>query len=287
MSDEHPYIVQASYPGERPRGFPWGCLLGGCLAVFLLMLAGTLLTGYAGYRFYQRQIAQYTSDKQTELPSIEASEEKLAELDQRIEKFREQVDAGEPLEPFILTDDDLNALVSREESLRGKVYFDIEGDELSAEVSVPTDAIPGAKGRFFNGSLTVTASLDNGELVVHAQEASVNGDAIPENIMQDIRKENLAKDVDNDPEVRKWLRKFESLEIRDNMIVLSPNKQVSEGPNSPESSPESPAEVASPDQGTNLTAPGGNAIDADVQGEIDLELEMPQDTSDTASPKGF
>lgn len=281
MNDDHPYAAQMHYPGERSRGFPWGCLLGGCLTVLLLMLAGTLLTGFAGYRFYQRQIAQYTSDTQTELPTIEASEEKLAELQQRIEQFREQVEAGEPLEPFIMTEEDINALVSGEEKLRGKVYFDIEGDELSAEVSVPTDVIPGAQGRFFNGSLTVTASLDDGELVVHAQEAAVNGEAIPDDIMREIRKENLAKDVDNDPDVRKWLRKFESLEIRDNMIILTPTEQSSAGTAAAEISDE----AAPPAEGEKeSTSQDAATSEAEVPAEVDSESEMLQEPLGPGSP---
>ena len=279
MSDDQPYVVQNNYPGERPSSFPWGCLIGGCLGTLLLLVVGTLLTGYAGYRFYQRQIAQYTSDTQTVLPTIEASEEKLEELEQRIEKFREQVEAGEPLKPFVMTEEDLNALVSREEKLRGRVYFDIEGDALSAEVSVPTDAIPGAKGRFFNGSLTVTASLDNGELIVHAQDASVNGEPIPEDFMRDIRKENLAKDVDNDPEVRKWLRKFESLEIRDDMIILTPTEQSAKGT-------ETDADAATLGSEGEAAAPSEEkeATIEEPEAEIDAESQLLEATQGTYPP---
>jgi uncharacterized membrane protein len=48
----------------------------------------------------------------------------------------------------------------------------------------------------------------------------VKGMKPPEEIMAQLRSENLAKDVQNRPEVSANLRKLESLEVQDGMVTL-------------------------------------------------------------------
>ncbi len=211
----------AAYPARR---FPWGCLLGGCAGVFLLMLGGLALTGFMGYRFYKSQLTKYTSETPVELPTLEISPERMAEIEQRVDDFQEKLENGEEVEPLVLTEADVNALISREQDLRGRVYVSIEEGQITAEVSVPTDMLPGAKGRYFNGSVVLDASLENGVLIVKADKASVNGEPIPEEFMKEIRNENLAKDAYKDPESAEWLRKFESMKVVGQTIVLTPAK---------------------------------------------------------------
>lgn len=58
-SDEHRVWGRYSAP---KKGFPWGCLLGGCLGIMLL---GALAVGgamFGMYRFVSGQVAKYTSD---------------------------------------------------------------------------------------------------------------------------------------------------------------------------------------------------------------------------------
>lgn len=256
-----------SEPGYPRQSFPWGCLLGGCLGAFLVMIAGIGLIGWSGYSFYQAQIQQYTSETPKELPVVELDEDRIAELEQRVETFHEQVEEGKPAEPLILTAEDINALVSRNEDMRGRVYVTIEDGQISAEVSVPTDVIPGAGGRFFNGSLTVDASLTEGELVVKPQEASVNGEPVPEQFMQGFREENLAQDVDDDPEAARWLRKFESMRVEDDRIILTPK----------------PPEIESDDGADPTPAPAQDQDSSENQLETD---DPPPEGADTDSPEG-
>lgn len=212
---------------ERPRkGFPWGCLIGGCLVVCLLIVGGVAAVGWGTYAFYKRQIKQYTSESPRELPVVELSQEELTQIEQRVQDFQNKVEEGESPEQLVLTADDINALISHEEKLKGRVFVTIADGKINAEVSFPTDSIPGAKGRFFNGSASINASLEDGVLVVTVDQAEVNGEAVPESLMSGIRKENLAKDVAKDPEVAETIAKFESLEIQEDRIVLtakSPN----------------------------------------------------------------
>jgi hypothetical protein len=76
------------------------------------------------------------------------------------------------------------------------------------------------KGRYLNGSTVLKASLENGLLDVHMMSLEVKGMKPPEEVMTQLRSENLAKDIRNRPEVSANLRKLDSLEIQDGLVTL-------------------------------------------------------------------
>lgn len=220
------------------KPFPWGCLLGGCLGLLLLMLGGLAAIGVGSVWFYRQQIAKYTSGEARPLPIVEVSQQELQQLEARVEAFQEQVEQGEAADQLVLTADDINALISKEEKLRGKVYVTLEDGLIKAEVSIPASALPGGKDRFFNGSVTVNASLEDGVLIVTLEEAEVNGQPVPEEIMSEIRKQNLAKDMYQDPETAEKLRRFERLIVEGDKLILIP-KPASPADSQPDSNPAS------------------------------------------------
>lgn len=221
-SREPPRVVPAGKP------FPWGCLLGGCFTVTLLMVGLVVAAGFGTYRYYQQQLAQYTSTEARQLPVVDIAPEELKELETRVETFQEKVDKGEAPETLVLTSDELNALISQQEKLRGRVFVTIEDGLIQAEVSFPTDGIPGAQGRFFNGSAGIDAAIENGELVVKLDSAEVNGQSVPEAIMVQLRKENLAKEINKNPEIAKTIAKFERLVIEGDKLILTPKAEPAE-----------------------------------------------------------
>ena len=101
--------------------------------------------------------------------------------------------------------------------------------QLSADVSVPLDKIPGGRGRYFNGSVTIEASLENGVLIANIADAEVNGESVPESLLEPLKRENLAAEMYKDPDTAKLLRKFERLEIKDGAIHLTPFNPIREG----------------------------------------------------------
>ncbi len=210
------------------KQFPWGCLLGGCATVFLLMIGLAIGTTIAGIYFYKGQVAKYTSETPKELPTIEYSPEEVKEITNRIETFKKTIEKGDVPPPMILTSDDINAMISQNKDLQGRVFVRIDSGEVTADVSIPMDAFPGAKGRFFNGSVTADVSLDNGVLIVTLADAEVNGQGVPPQLIDAMSKENLAKDLYKDPEIAKTLSKFESLVIDDEKIILTPKRAAPE-----------------------------------------------------------
>lgn len=219
MNEAEPPLV---YPPVNRNKFPWGCLLWGCLSVVLLMIVGTVGVGIAGYSFYTTQVKKYTAEKPVELPLVEYAPEDLEEIESRIQEFKETVEKGETPGEIVLTADDINALISQNKDLKGRVFVSIGEGQVSADVSMPTDAIPGAKGRYFNASVTLNVSLEQGVLIVTVEDAETNGEPVPPVFMNALRKENLAKDVYKDPKTAEIIRRFDRLIIEDNRIILKP-----------------------------------------------------------------
>ncbi|MEM7312706.1 MAG: hypothetical protein AAF497_06110 [Planctomycetota bacterium] len=199
-----------------------GCILGGCLGVILFGCVGLGLVGFAGYRYVTGQVEKFTSDTPQELPTVVYSDEEMEQLQARIENIGsanpENVESSRQV---VLTSDDINALLSQDDELKGNVYVTIADGDVTAEVSVPVDMIPGGKGRFLNGSITAHVSLDDGFLLVRAADITVNGEKLPEEFVEAMKQENLAKSLNTNPDTRKRLREFESIEIVDDKVIIT------------------------------------------------------------------
>ena len=195
------------------KSFPWGCLLGGCLSVVLLIVIGISASLYAGYRLYRSQLDAYTSTTPVEIQTVEYSAEEVAAVKQRIEDFKNALEKGEAPEQLVLTADEINAIISSEPDLKGKFFVKIADGEITGEASFPVpEVIPLGKGRYFNGAMSLKASLEDGVLIVQIDDAEVNGKPVPEEFMTGLRNENIAKDAYKDPkgaEFLKTLRTFD------------------------------------------------------------------------------
>lgn len=223
------------------KSFPWGCLLGGCLSVVLLIVIGISASLYATYRLYKSQLDAYTSTTPVEIQTVEYTDEEVAAVKQRIEDFKKALENGEAPEKLVLTADEINAIISSDEDLKGKFFVKIKDGEITGEASFPIpEVIPLGKGRYFNGSMSLKASLENGVLIVQVDDAEVNGKPVPEDFMSGLRNQNLAKDAYKDPKAAEFLKKFERLTIEDDKIILTPAKKKADAaPSDPVQSKES------------------------------------------------
>lgn len=213
---ENPYQAK---PAPKSSG---GCCLWGCLLMVLLVVFVVVGGGVGTYWWVQAQVTKYTSEAPADLPVVELPEGELAEVQGRVDNFTETIEAGETPDDLVLTADELNALITKDEKLRGKVYVTIEDGVVAGEVSLPADAFPGGKGRFFNASATFNVSLENGVLIVTLADATFKGEKLPPQFMEAMGKENLAKEMYKDPEMAKTLGRIESISIEHDKIVLKP-----------------------------------------------------------------
>src|SRR5262249_32356890 len=205
----------------RQRGcFFYGCIIASVLALLLLILLGVSI--YLGYRWVTKMVDTYTATAPRDLPKVQMPEEQRKALKDRVETFRKAVNEGTPTDTLVLTSDDLNALIEEEPELKGKIYVKIEGDEVKGTVSIPLDQlnVSMVKGRYLNGEADLKASLKDGVLIVTLESIEVNGQRVPDQMMEGIRKENLAKDAYKDEKSAEMMRKLESLEIKDGKIIL-------------------------------------------------------------------
>ena len=162
------------------------------------------------------------SDQAKELPVVVYDDEELKGLHQQVESLKTAIEEKRPADSLVLTADDINAMIAQEEELRGKVFVRIDEGQVSGDLSIPLDEFPGMSGRYFNGSITMNVSLQDGVLVVTVDDASVNGESVPEQFMQGLRKQNLAAEAYKNTDAVKVLQRIERLEISGDTIVLTP-----------------------------------------------------------------
>jgi len=209
-----------------------GCFFYGCLTlVILAVLIG--VTGFFAVRYALHKVTalieQYTDPTPAALPQTELPAGDYEKLQARLAEFQEALDGRKEGLPLTLTAAELNALIANHASMKefkDRLHVAIEGDQVKGQISLPLDriaSIPGLsrlKGRYLNGSTVLKASLENGLLDVHMMSLEVKGRKPPEEVMTQLRSENLAKDIRNRPEVSANLRKLDSLEIQDGLVTL-------------------------------------------------------------------
>ncbi|WP_404310807.1 hypothetical protein [Neorhodopirellula lusitana] len=124
------------------------------------------------------------------------------------------------IKELVLTANEINALINSEEELRKRVFVRIEDGRLFGTISIPTDMVPGGSGRYLNADGEFDVSMKDGILVVRLVDASVKGERIPDEILEGFSQGNLAKDAYKDTKNAEILRKFESIEVKDDSIIL-------------------------------------------------------------------
>ncbi len=216
----------AKYEKELPTGRKrtTSCLLYGCLFAFLGVVVLLVLAGVGGYWFVKNQVALYTSETPADIPVVEVSEEEVTEIEERVDAFTKTIEEGKEPEDLVLTAREINAMISKDENLRGKAYVAIDEGQVTGQLSIPADKFPGGAGRYFNASATFNVAFENETLTVTLSAATVNGKDVPDQFIEAMSRENLAKDLHNDPKIAETLSKFESVKVEDDKIILKPRR---------------------------------------------------------------
>lgn len=246
--------TQSPFPGPETQQQPQksgsgnGCLWG-CLIAVGVVIAICVCMGVGTYFMFTSTLNAYTSETPMELQTVEYDEQQMEQLNGRIKSFSDALEAGDiPEEDLILSAEEINALIADKEELRGRVFVQIEEGQVKGDISFPMNMIPGGKGRYLNGSGTFDVSMENGVLIVTADQMEVNGDPIPEAFMEGMRRENLAKEVYKKPENAKFIRKFESIEVQDDKIIMRVKRDAA----TDDSAEDAPAsETATEESGLN------------------------------------
>jgi len=204
-----------------------GCLFyGGIAAAVLLLLI--IAGGIVGVRQAKKMLADFTDPTPQLAPVANATPAETADLRKRVDDFRNDVRAARSPAPLSVSPEDINKLIASDpdlEPLKGRLFVTaFEGDKIKARISFPLDqlGLPIFRGRFLNGDGTFLISLRGGLLYLKVQDIVVRGKPIPENYMQVIRAQNLAKPLNGNPRVSVALDKLKSIEIKDGRLVIAP-----------------------------------------------------------------
>jgi hypothetical protein len=214
---------------EQPPKPRRGCLFYGCLsglALLVLMLGALLL----GIHYTKKLLNRYTDTKPMELPTVQMSQADVDKLNRRVEAFQKAIREEHAAEPLVLTSDDINALIANgpeREALKGKFYLSFDNDQLKGQVSLPLNEVglTMLKGRYLNGSATFDVAFRNGAVSVTPRTILVKGNPLPEKFMKELRNENLAADLTNDPDAKAVLKGLQDIQIKEDKLVLVPKEQ--------------------------------------------------------------
>jgi hypothetical protein len=80
-------------------------------------------------------------------------------------------------------------------------------------------------GRYLNGSATFNLSFKDGRLSVTPGTIQVKGEPLPEFYLREIRKQNLACALTNDPGAAQVLKGLEEIQVQDGKLVIAPKQQ--------------------------------------------------------------
>jgi hypothetical protein len=205
-----------------------GCFFYGCItsAVLLVIMLGGLL---AGLHYVRKLVDRFTDTKPTELPTLQMSKAEIDQVKQRFETFQQEVREQRATKPFVLTADDLNALIasdSEPQGLKGKLYVSLEGNQVKGQVSVPLQEVGLSmfRGRYLNGAATFNLGFRDSVLMVTPRTLVVKGTPVPEVYMQEIRKQNFAASLTNEPASVAVLKGLQDIQVKEGKVVIVPKE---------------------------------------------------------------
>ena len=194
----------------------WGCM--GCGGVGVLAIIVAIVLGVLA----KRGLETYTAEEAIEIPVLQLTDEQAEAMAQHHQALYDGI-ASRDGKTYILTADDLNNWIMEEEDLglAGNLYVYIEEDTIRADASLPLDEFFGLTDRYLNGKIEFTIEYADGRLDIHIKDVLVNEELLPEKFLEGIRSENLAEDMNADPEFEEKMKNVESIEVKDGKIYLT------------------------------------------------------------------
>ncbi len=205
-----------------------GCFFYGCVSMVVLSFIGVVLAVVLflnAPRFLTRLALPYTDTAPVQLERVEVSPAELKALQERIAAFQEALQGQKTSQELVLTDHDLNALISNDPNLkefRDKLLVSIEGNAIRGKVSWPlSDWGPlRLKGRYLNGDVAFRVSLQDGHLGVFIDDIQVKGQPLPKPLLSRLKAEDLAEGFQSDPGAAAEIQKFDTIKVENGKLIL-------------------------------------------------------------------
>jgi len=184
---------------------------------------------YLTYRWVKSSVDQwvkdYTGTQPAKIEQVTLPPDQFQGLTNRLYSFSQAVKQNQAGMELTLSAEEINGLIAQDphwKQLRDHVFVRIEGDQISGDVSVPLSDIGPVKlaGRYLNGVAAFKVGLTNQILTLQVQELKVNNKAVPELILSEIKKINLAEEMESNPEAKELLGKIDAVGIQDGKLVV-------------------------------------------------------------------
>ena len=233
------------------------------LVLFLIFSAVATVAGYHCYRWMSHQVQRYTVTRSNSYPVHDVPMSELEAMQDNAILFWDTIQSGSVPQDFVLTAANINGIFAASDFLRGNAFAELQPNEVRMSVSLPTDWLPGGKGRFFNGYKTihwdpqtnhlsikvVSEDLAIGQLVDMEFELStledgktlnlqlLNGKAFDYEVPQDFLEEhyNLLEslytcDCDDDDckQARKFVEGLAGISLQEGQVVISADAEPKE-----------------------------------------------------------
>lgn len=200
-----------------------GCIIAGCSILFAIVLGVVIIIGALSYSAYQTA-KSYTAAAPMDIPVYEPTAEEEENVKEKVATLRDAINNKKSVE-VVFTQNDINTVIATHEKakeLAGNFAVEIKGDVVKATGSLPLKKInsPLFKDRYINGTFSLKPNLKNGFLKLFPVDIEVNGEPLPADFMSKLRQQNIAKEINNDPEKAKVLEKFKSIIVKDGKIIV-------------------------------------------------------------------
>ena len=200
--------------------------VGGCLSTVILL---ALIAAAAYYFLLQASdelVETYTSPAPSDFARAETDQEEALSVVERLMRFYLSLEMGEETGSLSLSADDINALLEYEDLLkeyRGMARVDIQGDQIKADISVPLGMINERfEGRYLNGTGEIAVEMKDDRLEVTIDRLEVGGMDIPEEFMNEIRKNNLVEALYEEPSLERFFKMVKAVKVEDGRLVIQP-----------------------------------------------------------------
>lgn len=218
------------YDPENKMSWSSKLLLGAfvCAAVTMVAVIGFSI---AFSRFLDRAVENYT-DLEPDVPKMAAvTPAEVDAIEQRVEDYEHALDNGPVYEPLVLSESDVNALLT--DALKDEdgtaVHVELLPGKVQAQLSMRlTQRLPlgpwsrDLSGRYLNGVATFDAAVHNGNLELNLAAFEVKGQPLPERVLAVLRNEIDKSGVLEDDKLQEFLDKVGSVRFDAGQVTITP-----------------------------------------------------------------
>ena len=205
------------------------------IIVAAFVVAAVTMLGYIAWSFTVRNVVPRIAESYTDpAPRVFSSpaipEAELQTLEDRVETFTDAVKINAPQPPLEMTEAQLNALLQKEwqdDLENGSIRVRIERDRLLADLSVPLDDLAGTTwwrlaDRYLTGTAAFHVALQSGKLDLRLASFAIDGDPVPNWLLDALDADNQLQKLMNDPDVLEVTQNLARVELTPGRMVLVP-----------------------------------------------------------------